>query len=333
MPNEPSTQMNGSTPSVSVPRICDDELTTALEKPTRSTTCTSKSTKSRSMPLQSLTGRKRRTSDESAPQQTPVRRRRVSNTCRVQHCQDTNQVQKFRETGDGKCGNQGKPGNFSLSSPTDVSDAVVVQQIRAKQAKASGLPNLSLSLLAKSIVAKIEEASELKGEVEAEALTPRPTVRRHTAPRPPLSRRRAIGLNRARFGVGIVRCRIWKLNEEDTETEDESPESSPRRENPSSSKATKLLIGADFGYSDDDNSEKLEDQVGALVLPIDPTQACFDRSFSEDQWQLRSPSPDEKFVPENSCCAATSVEKTVKDECGSGMRKPTPIHAAHVESN
>ncbi|KAF1773835.1 hypothetical protein GQ600_2173 [Phytophthora cactorum] len=126
------------------------------------------------MPLQSLTGRKRRTSDESAPQQTPVRRRRVSNTCRVQHCQDTNQVQKFRETGDGKCGNQGKPGNFSLSSPTDVSDAVVVQQIRAKQAKASGLPNLSLSLLAKSIVAKIEEASELKGEVEAEALTPRP---------------------------------------------------------------------------------------------------------------------------------------------------------------
>ncbi|ETM97910.1 hypothetical protein, variant 2 [Phytophthora nicotianae P10297] len=274
------------------------------------------------MSWQSLTGHKRRIPDEWVQQQTPVRHRRI------QHCQGNNQ-----QIEDGNCGNQtgkGKSGTFLLSSPTDVSDAAAVQQIRAKQAKANGLPNLSLSPAAELVVteadrvAKDEEASELEEDVEAGALTPRPTIPRRTVPRPPLSRRRAVGVNRARFGVGIVRCRNWKLNEEDTETEDESSESSPLREN---SKAAKFLTNC--GYSEDCDSEKLEDKVSASVLPIDPTLACFDRSFSEDQWQLRSPSPDEKFVPENSCCGATTVENT---ECGSDICKPTPIHAVHVES-
>ncbi|KAF4030528.1 hypothetical protein GN244_ATG17659 [Phytophthora infestans] len=264
------------------------------------------------MPSQSLTGHKRRISDESVLQRTPLRRR-------VQHRQD-NQVQNIYGNGDEKRENYNgkrKPDTFLLSSPTDVSDATVMQQIRAKQAKASGLPNLSLLPPAESVVTKVdpmakEEASELEEEAEAGALTPRPTVYRRMAPRPPLSHRRTYGLNRARFGVGIVRCRNCKLNDEDTETEDKSPKSSPLREHSSSVKASKLLMeGADRGYSEDDNSEILENQVGALVLPIDPTQACFDRSFNEDQWQLRSPSPDEKFVPENSCCA-TTCEKTLQ---------------------
>ncbi|KAG7379092.1 hypothetical protein PHYPSEUDO_009066 [Phytophthora pseudosyringae] len=297
------------------------------------------------MSSQSLAGRKRRVSDETAPQ---IRGRRR----RVRQCQVKSQAETFREKGDGECehqGGKGKPGAILLSSPTDVSAAVVqVRQVRTKQAKASGLPNFSLSPPEAIVtnfgpVAKDEEASELEEDVEAGALTPRPTVRRRSAPRPPLSRRRAVGLNCARFGVGIVRCRSWSLNGEDTETEDESPACSPRRANlpsPSSAGAFQSVVRDEgYGCSEGGNSAgnaKLETQVGTSVLPIDPSQNCFDRSYSEDQWQIRSPSPDEEFDPENSCCAATSVEKTTKndeEQYGSEMCKPKPVHAAHVESN
>jgi hypothetical protein len=56
--------------------------------------------------------------------------------------------------------------------------------------------------------------------------------------------------------------------------------------------------------------------VGSSVLPIDPSLTCFDRSYSEDQWQLRSPSPEEEFVPEKSCCG----EKRGGNESPEGER-------------
>lgn len=159
-----------------------------------------------------------------------------------------------------------------LSSPTDVSDAVVMRQVRSKQAKASGLVSLDT---------KLEETSEAEAEG---ALTPRPSpsVHRRTVQRPPLSRR-PVGLNRARFGVGIVRCRNWRSSEEDTETEDEGPECSLL---PNGAIPIEPTSCGCSGPVD----EKLEDQVSAFVLPIDPTQTCFN---SKDLWQLRSPSPEE----------------------------------------
>ncbi|KAE9002530.1 hypothetical protein PR003_g5284 [Phytophthora rubi] len=260
-------------------------------------------------PTSPTVGRKRRIDSETQPQ-TPARRRKVSTT-RV------NQVLKRQGVGNSltkaQDGNRQRksPGPILLSSPTDVADASVVQvqQIRTKQAKASGLPNLSPP---PAIVTKVdqqqEEVSDVEAEEEAMALTPRPTatVRRRPPQRPPLSLRQAVAVNRARFGVGIVRCRSWQLGGEETETEDESPPPSPRDNtsnfpvSPSSCKCP--------------DEENLEEIVGASVLPIDPSQTCFDPSYGEDRWQIRSPSPDEEFVPEFSCCAGKNGEKGVKGD-------------------
>ncbi|KAK1945829.1 hypothetical protein P3T76_002877 [Phytophthora citrophthora] len=229
----------------------------------------------------SLSGRKRRISDI----QTPIRRSK-----RVKQQSDAvKQVLKRQGQETGKDTKEGK--SILLSSPTDVSDSVVMQQgrrVRAKQAKASGLPNFSPS--PPEIKVEVDISDTKTEEVETAtgegALTPRPSVHRRTARRPPLSRR-IVGLNRARFGVGIVRCRNWRPSEEDTETEDEGPEFSPI-EPPSCSCSGPV-------------DEKLEDQVSTFVLPIDPTQTCFDHDDSGDLWQLRSPSPEEELVPEHSC--------------------------------
>ncbi|OWZ11297.1 hypothetical protein PHMEG_00015705 [Phytophthora megakarya] len=220
------------------------------------------------MSSQSLAGRKRRFSSDFEPQ-TPVRRRKVSDAVEtVQRVFEQHGVNHVP-----KC---------VLSSPTDVTDTKVMQQtrqIRTKQVKRSKLP-----IEQDTKDTKEEEASELETEVEAEVRTPRPSVPRPTA-RPPLSERVG-GLNRARFGVGIVRCRNWKLSGEDTETEDESPASSPR---PSyNSKPLAVSIESSGCGCAEENSE---DQIGTSVLPIDPNLQCFDRNC--DQWQLRSPPPDD----------------------------------------
>lgn len=266
--------------------------------------------RSQSLPTPCV-GRKRRLLDETEPH-TPTRRRRVATS---PQSQDKNQEQNFCKKEDEKPQTQKeetKPG--TILSPTDVSDAAMVHHVRTKQTKARGLPKLSLSPPAEPIVIQNEEVSELEAQVEAEVLTPRPTVcRRKVAQRPPLSRRRAVGLNRARLGVGIVRCRSWRLNgeETETETEDESPAPSPRRAALSRSKTfVSVMEAAGCGCScGDAGDEKLEDQVGTSVLPIDPSLKCFDRSYKEDPWQLHSLSPDEEFVPET-----TSVEKTLNDD-------------------
>ncbi|KAL3668634.1 hypothetical protein V7S43_005935 [Phytophthora oleae] len=235
----------------------------------------------------SLSGRKRRISDK----QTPVRR------CSKRIKQQSDAVNPvLKRPGQVVC-QQGK--NILLSSPTDVSDAALMQQarrVRSKQAKASGLPNLSPSPPETEVEVTItEETSEVETTTEEGALTPRPSVHRRTTQRPPLSRR-AVGLSRARFGVGIVRCRNWRPKGEDTETEDESPEL------PNGNISIEPPSCGCSGPLD----EKLEDQVSTFVLPIDPTQTCFDRSYSEDLWQLRS--PDEEFVPEHACSAGKKVE-------------------------
>ncbi|KAJ8571558.1 hypothetical protein ON010_g5277 [Phytophthora cinnamomi] len=274
-------------------------------------------------PSSPLVGRKRRVDSEAQPQ-TPARRRKV-NTSRVK------QVLKRQGSGnsstDGNKQHQKSSGTILLSSPTDVFDAPVVKvqvQVRAKQAKASGLPNLSpsLQLATKVDQQQPEEASEVEAEEEAEALTPRPAAaaRRRPPQRPPLSRRRAVVVNRARFGVGIVRCRSWRLNGEDTETEDESPPTSPRNPSPRLSGASASIFPVsvfpvsvvqpsgcacldEFGNSVGENLEEI------AVLPIDPSQSCFDTSYGEDRWQIRPPSPDEEFEPEKSCCAGKIGEK------------------------
>ncbi|GMF11139.1 unnamed protein product [Phytophthora lilii] len=272
-------------------------------------------------------GRKRRIDGESAPQ-TPVRRRRVG-TSRVRQSEEIKPVAK-----DDKCKKQEgkKPGTLLLSSPTDVADLPLLKvQVRTKQAKASRLPDLSPPSLAKADDQE-EEVSEVEAEVE---LTPRPMVLRRSAQRPPLSRRRVVSTNRAKLGVGIVRCRSWRLSGEETETEeeDESPPPSPRRTNSSRSRQANEPVlameppGCECSRDSSAEDERPEDYIGASVLPIDPSQMCFDRSFSEDEWQIRSPSPDEEFVPETSCCANMSGKITLKNEEGHRECKPKPVRA------
>lgn len=131
-------------------------------------------------PTSPFVGRKRRIDCDSQPQ-TPVRRRKVSTSRDKQVLKRQGAGNSLTKTQDGNK-QQKSPGTVLLSSPTDVSNASVVvqvQQVCAKEAKASGLPILSLAPPPK-IVTKVdpqqEEVSEVEAEEEAEALTPRPSL-------------------------------------------------------------------------------------------------------------------------------------------------------------
>ncbi|GMF54924.1 unnamed protein product [Phytophthora fragariaefolia] len=273
-------------------------------------------TSSLAAPTYQTTGRKRRMDSE----QTPTRRRKVSIT-RVKQILKRQSVENSETAQDGNKGNVLQRTTI-LSSPTDVSDASVGQvQVRAKQAKASGLPSFATPNSPTKVDLQQEEASEVEAEEEAEALTPRPaaTARRRAPERPPLSRRRAVVLNRARFGVGIVRCRSLRLNGEETEADDETPPPSPRNlRTPLSPQSANVnvfpvspmlhsgcLCSDEVGIGD----ENLEESVGNSVVPINPSLKCFGPSYSEGQWQIRSSSPDGKFLHESLCCADENVGK------------------------
>ncbi|TDH67010.1 hypothetical protein CCR75_000051 [Bremia lactucae] len=163
-----------------------------------------------------------------------------------------------------------------------------VPGVRIKQTNNSGLE-------------KVYQLATVKENMMKEN-TLRPTERQRTTPRPPLSRRPVIGRNRANSGVGIVRCRSWQLNAEDTETEDECAGSkdSPRTvvQLPAFGRAKVVkmrMATGDCGCSEVGKScanENVDDPAGKSALSIDSSRLCFTRHMNEDSWQLHLFSPD-----------------------------------------